>query len=461
MKKHLCSLLLAATVLYACDGPDMIAYVFALDHQVGILDYSGTPGGNDFVSTSASVKLLSSFNWSMQNTAPNFIHVEPVGDNGEGGVCIFRVFLRPEFANAYDNNSAAFPDDYVGSLIFLSARGQVEYKLYGPGRGTASNPYKIATLEQLNNVRNELRAHYLLMANIDTKTFNRQTGGIIGGGWTPIGDIADPFTGNFDGNGYSISYGISPTGGETTNLYGLFGAIDGGKVSHLSVNGKIHNEAGLTGGMFVGGIVGVLQAGGEVQACASEVVLDVRAAGSIHAGGIAGWVNEGHIENCFATGAVNALRAPVTMVGGSGFAGGIVGLLAEASSIRSCYATGSISAFGWSTTFIGGIAGAANDNAVIQHCVALNADFSNEAIAHRVLGKEYGTVTLGNNYGNKDMLYIYSSSIWTNNPSGLDGAECDARPIKNWWTNAAPEGPGWTFGSIWVWDATVQLPKLK
>ena len=124
MKKFLFTLF-AAAVLYACDTPGAIPEVFTLDNQSGFLEYDEDSGA-----IPVSLKLLSSYNWTLNNNVPNYIHVNPKYTEGGGGVSFFKISLTRAFANAYAANKAAFPGDYVGSLFFLSSKGQLEYKVY-------------------------------------------------------------------------------------------------------------------------------------------------------------------------------------------------------------------------------------------------------------------------------------------------------------------------------------------
>ncbi|MCL2728303.1 MAG: BACON domain-containing protein, partial [Bacteroidales bacterium] len=65
------------------------------------------------------------------------------------------------------------------------------------GNGTAAAPIEVATVAQLNDVRNQLLWNYILMADLDlgVNPYNTDSG------WSPIGT----FTGVFDGNGHTIS----------------------------------------------------------------------------------------------------------------------------------------------------------------------------------------------------------------------------------------------------------------
>ncbi len=58
----------------------------------------------------------------------------------------------------------------------------------GSGKGTKSNPYVVKTAQQLDEVRNNLKAHYKLGDTIDMSSVAN---------FKPIGSIATPFTGTF------------------------------------------------------------------------------------------------------------------------------------------------------------------------------------------------------------------------------------------------------------------------
>ena len=83
--------------------------------------------------------------------------------------------------------------------------------LFAGGAGTAEDPWQIATAEQLDFIRNDLTAHYVLIDDIDLSGYEN---------WMPIGafqslsdapedaEIPHPdyaFTGTFDGAGHTIS----------------------------------------------------------------------------------------------------------------------------------------------------------------------------------------------------------------------------------------------------------------
>jgi len=77
-------------------------------------------------------------------------------------------------------------------------------KLFNDGNGTAENPYQITTLEQLQRIADveNLDKHFIQVADIDASASTELQNG---SGFKFIGDADQPFTGSYDGNGYSIT----------------------------------------------------------------------------------------------------------------------------------------------------------------------------------------------------------------------------------------------------------------
>lgn len=67
---------------------------------------------------------------------------------------------------------------------------------------TADDPFVVTTCEDLDGMRNNLDAFYVLGNNIDC---SGTTAWNDGQGWEPIGTVAAPFTGSLDGAGHEIS----------------------------------------------------------------------------------------------------------------------------------------------------------------------------------------------------------------------------------------------------------------
>lgn len=95
---------------------------------------------------------------------------------------------------------------------------------FAGGRGTINDPYQIATAEQLDAIRYNLKSNFVLVNDIDLSEYEN---------WVPIGgmidvEARDGFQGAFDGKGHTISnlkinYTIMPTGDSHPDYYfGLF-----------------------------------------------------------------------------------------------------------------------------------------------------------------------------------------------------------------------------------------------
>ncbi|MGN1481468.1 hypothetical protein [Porcipelethomonas sp.] len=66
--------------------------------------------------------------------------------------------------------------------------------------------------------------------------------------WTPIGSYSCPYSGTFDGNGYTISGLYINDIGTDSNYCGLFGFLSG-MVKNLSVEGNVISASGAAGGI--------------------------------------------------------------------------------------------------------------------------------------------------------------------------------------------------------------------
>ena len=228
---------------------------------------------------------------------------------------------------------------------------------FAGGSGSLYNPYKISTPDHLNNVRKHLSASFVLVNNVefDPHSFEKQ-GEFYndGDGWVPIGGEAEPFSGHFDGAGYTIS--------------GLYMDASLGSSSD-SVN-KLQ-YAGLFG--YCSGIVENL---GMINNDMESSSFYMRS----FCGSIAGYVS-GEIRNCYHAGAVNA------DYGAGGIAGYVVG------KITNCYNTGSVD----SVSNAGGIAGFVYDTGVVQ--LSYNTGTVSGAYAGGISGGTTGTVTTSYNLG--------------------------------------------------------------
>ena len=160
----------------------------------------------------------------------------------------------------------------------------------------------------LDAVRNNLTASYILMNDLDSSTagYEELASPTANGGkgWQPIGTRNNPFTGTFDGQECKIRDLCSNRPDE--GYVGLFGYVDdGGIIKNLGVvNANVY-------GALVGSLVGIN--GGTVSDCYSTGNIT----GYMCVGGLVG-ANGGTVRNCYSTGSV-------TLNYSEGFVGGLVG----------------------------------------------------------------------------------------------------------------------------------------
>lgn len=181
----------------------------------------------------------------------------------------------------------------------------------------------IKTADQLQSMRNNLNGKYILMDDIDLSGYN----------WDVVGTIANPFTGELNGNGHKIT-NLS-LDRDTYDYVGLIGRMQGGKISNLGLE-----NANVLGKMWVGGIVGYNYGGSVENSYVTGKVTGYSDVGAITGSNIHG----SSIRSCYAQAAVKASDYR---------AGGLVGHNSDGSSIDNSFSTGDVSG----VTSIGGLVG--------------------------------------------------------------------------------------------------------
>jgi prepilin-type N-terminal cleavage/methylation domain-containing protein len=241
------------------------------------------------------------------------------------------------------------------------------------GDGSVGSPYQIANWSQLNHIRDSgyMNKYYILMSSLTSATYGYDG---LGSAWTPIGDLSNDFTGNFNGNGKTISDLIINLPG--ASFVGLFGGLDSvGVISNVALVGS-----DITGLQYVGGIVGT--SGGSIT---NSYNTGTVTGSSFSVGGIAG-TNGGSITNSYNTGNITGSSYNVGGIAGrnggsitnsyntgniTGFSsnvGGIVGEIAWGS-ITNSYNTGSVEWSGGPGNRIGGVVGyKSNGGVTITNC---------------------------------------------------------------------------------------------
>ncbi|MDY0016494.1 MAG: GLUG motif-containing protein [Candidatus Delongbacteria bacterium] len=234
------------------------------------------------------------------------------------------------FNTAGSPRTATFSMDAVTSFTINDTSN-----LFADGAGTASNPYQIATLDQLNAVRYYPSACFIQIADIDasaTSTWNS------GSGWEPLGSSGSQFTGNYNGQGYDIT-GLYINRSAATYV-GLFGYANGATISNVELY-----SANVTGGSYTGGLIGYQTSSASVENCLSDGTV----AGTNYVGGLVGYIRVGSsINNSLSKGQVSA----------NTYIGGLIGRIYSDCDVMNSYSMADvIRNSGQTSVIVGGFIG--------------------------------------------------------------------------------------------------------
>lgn len=217
--------------------------------------------------------------------------------------------------------------------------------VYSGGSGTETDPYQIfnsADWTELMNASADWSSHFILMNNID----------LSGIPATPVGNATIPFSGVFNGTGRIISNVTIHT--SMTDNVGLFGFVQrSGSDTPIYNLGLIN--VNITGNNRVGALAGSINSGSINNCYATGSVT-----GNNQVGGLAGYVENNHygkLLQCYA----------LCTVTGVDEIGGLVGRTRYCGSIIQCYASGSVTATG---SMVGGLVGKADSIEMIHCCYA-------------------------------------------------------------------------------------------
>ena len=251
------------------------------------------------------------------------------------------LYTKPVTADTPLDISATFGGASTHGTVVVANR----VVQFAGGNGTAANPYRIDTAEQLLNAGYYAfyaTKHFRLMADIDLSDYTFSTAVLWPDSQSITGFQGTPFTGTFDGGGHRIT-GLQITAIDATDHYlGLFGFIgSGGRVFDLFVDSAL---------IFCGS--------------------------AEHIGLVAGR-NEGTLERCKATGLI--LQDHL-----SRYAGLLCG--SNAGLVKHCYTIG----IAVTPQDVGGLVG--SNTGTLHQCLAL-APLDGDSSVGPLCGSTTGTVT--------------------------------------------------------------------
>ncbi|NCP84256.1 MAG: T9SS type A sorting domain-containing protein [Bacteroidetes bacterium] len=329
------------------------------------------------------------------------------------------------------------------------------------GEGTAQNPYKIFTVEELNRVRFGLTQHFELHANLDLAPHTSVNTGQFwngGSGWDPIGSLANPFRGSFNGKGHTIS-GLF-INRPAQNQVAFFGALGAAAVSNV----RLENVS-ITGHSYVGGLAGEI--------FANSTISHVSISGTVTATG--DW-DVGGISSRLIASTLHRSSNEATITGNNS-TGGLIGWNEMNSTITESWSSGNISG----RQFVGGLVGY-NSGTITNTYAAGNVVGSLEIIGGLVGNLDTGTISTSYSSGSVTLTNpnstaiggligrvaaTVSNSFWNtqtsgqadSNPNdGMFGITSESMKAQFTFTNAS-----WNFDSIWAIrkDSAISYPYLQ
>ena len=211
-----------------------------------------------------------------------------------------------------------------------------------------------------------------------------------GTSWEPIGNSINQYSGNFNGDGHTIS-GLYIN--STADDQGLFGYVSGsGKVQNLSVSGSVKGDN------YVGGVVGY-NISSTVENCYNTVTVTGT---NDCVGGVVGYNNGGTVENCYNTGEVSGPDSGNSVI--DSYVGGVVGQN-FGGTVENCYNTGKVSgpdSSNSSTSDVGGVVGRNGGNfeernrGTVENCYNTGSVSGNSVGG--VVGYNYNGGSVTNSY---------------------------------------------------------------
>ncbi|MCK9452116.1 MAG: T9SS type A sorting domain-containing protein [Bacteroidales bacterium] len=342
-------------------------------------------------------------------------------------------------------------------MLFAQTASYAQTATLPAGDGSAGTPYLIANLNNLYWITQnsaEWSKYYKQTADIDASA---TSGWESGAGFSPIGNSTTKFTGQYDGQGYSIN-GLA-INRPTTDYVGLFGLIEGattlknvvlidvdilGYWKTAALVGETNYGESLliencstsgtvSGDRFVGGLVGK-HFGGLIKNCRSSCAVT----GVFRAvGGLVGH-NIATIENSFATGSIsiNAGTLPPSQYGG------FVGLNNTYGIITNCYATGDIDCNNVAINKIGGFAGE-NSYTTMNNCYSTG----------QIINTTDAT-SIGGFVGHAAGAFLTNCFWDTETSDQAASAAGIGKTTAEMKTKSTFKSEGWDFNTIWAMNAS-------
>lgn len=353
--------------------------------------------------------------------------------------------------------------------------GTINSTPFAGGDGTAVAPYQIASVRQLDAMRNYPSAHFVLVNDIDLL-------GFYTGVWEPIGSQAEPYTGTLDGAGYSIknmnlvqgTYFERDVAMMTeARCVGLFGYVSHANIKNLNIEIASCDAAVGCAYVYLGGLAGY----------ATESEIDsIRVSGQIlkASPGSAGWAYHGgevggivgRADKTTITNSHNSCDTTIDSNLYEAYAGGITGFGGEISFSSN---SGNISTNG-DKSYSGGISGSGaivRESYNLGNITADKADRYSSTYAGGILGNagnaidcynigRIGDATYSGGIYGKDTTVTSCYSIADLEKNGTSGIEYFISGVSTALTEEDMKNQssfaGFDFDAIWTMGNTKEYP---
>jgi hypothetical protein len=371
-------------------------------------------------------------------------------------------------------------------VISLFVSNHSLFGQFSGGSGTLGDPYLIADTADLNDIRGEayLQAYFRQTDNIVFESSHFTTGGKYynsGAKWAPIAGngSSDIFTGQYDGDGHSITgLEINRGGNDDIGLFGHIGrggviknvklvtaTVVGGRgtgalvgrvtgdqstrIEYCSAIGTVEGDA-ATGGL-VGSNNSYITNNGAAESfrpviygCYANVNVSLRTGASItnmiKFGGMAGCNQKGMISNSYSRGSVTVNHASAARIGG------FAGCVEKRGVIVNSYSTGAVSGTGASN--VGGFLGMVGTGS--DEGRAINCYFDNQTSVVTASAAGTGMVTADMKSSSKfnDWDFTYIWSIGSGNDGYPDLMDNPAAATEFIWNGL--KDTNWADAANWV-----------
>lgn len=343
---------------------------------------------------------------------------------------------------------------FVIAAVLVLGTTPAAWAYSGTGDGTPSNPFKISTCEQLQEMQDNLSASYVLTGDIDCSA---SSGWNSGAGFIPIGT----FTGTLDGQNYKIK-NITINVSDTTTYTGLFGFTNGATIT------KVHLEGGTvtqdpSNSNYMASLIGF-----SLNTTLSYVSSSATVNGQ-YGGGLVGYLTGGSLSKSWFSGTtaltgyrytggitgltVNTTLSDVYTSGTIGARGGIAGVLGTGTTLSNVYSTANVT-YG-DTDAAGGLFGSVDG--FIDLTTASNIFFDGTITATLasdvggVIGSFEANATISGAYYNAFGCNCSTGIGTTSGGSGTATAVNAANATPNYFKSNSTNAPmsAWNFSTVW------------